>query len=85
MLDEILDGPCSYHKKMCHTLLNCRDFKNLIGHGRPFQVLPLPPLQWDQGPQPQQQGGDDRAFPHIDREVNAIFRGHDSCEKQEAA
>jgi hypothetical protein len=39
-LDEILDGSCHYHKEMCHTLRNCRDFKNSIDHGRPFQELP---------------------------------------------
>jgi hypothetical protein len=30
-LDEI-DSQCSYHKDMRHTLRNCRDFKNSIGH-----------------------------------------------------
>jgi hypothetical protein len=42
-LDEILDSQCLYHKDMRHTLRNCRDFKNSVGHGRPFQPLP-PPL-----------------------------------------
>jgi hypothetical protein len=27
-LDEILDGQCPYHKEMCLSLRNCRDFKN---------------------------------------------------------
>jgi hypothetical protein len=42
-LDEILDSQCPYHKDMRHTLWNCRDFKNFVGHGRPFQPLPPPP------------------------------------------
>jgi hypothetical protein len=44
-LDEILDSQCSYHKDMRHTLWNCRDFKNFIGHDRPFQPLPPPRLE----------------------------------------
>jgi hypothetical protein len=32
-LDEILDSQCLYHKDMRHTLWNCRDFKNSVGHG----------------------------------------------------
>jgi hypothetical protein len=35
-LDEILDSQCPYHKDMCHTLQNCRDFKHFVGHCRPF-------------------------------------------------
>jgi hypothetical protein len=35
-LDEILDSQCPYHKEMRHILQNCRDFKNFVGHGRPF-------------------------------------------------
>jgi hypothetical protein len=42
-LDDILDTQCPYHKYMCHTLQNCRDFKHSIGNGRPFQPLPPPP------------------------------------------
>jgi hypothetical protein len=41
-LDEILDSQCPYHKDMCHTLQNCRDFKHSVGHDRPFQPLPPP-------------------------------------------
>jgi hypothetical protein len=32
-LDEILDSLFPYHKEMCHTLRNCRYFKNSVGHG----------------------------------------------------
>jgi hypothetical protein len=42
-LDDILDAQCPYHKDMCHTLQNCRDFKHSVGNGRPFQPLPPPP------------------------------------------
>jgi hypothetical protein len=42
-LDDILDAHCPYHKDMCHTLRNCRDFKHSVGNGRSFQPLP-PPL-----------------------------------------
>jgi hypothetical protein len=35
-LDEILDAQCPYHKDMCYTLQNYRDFKHSIRHGRPF-------------------------------------------------
>jgi hypothetical protein len=44
---------------MRHTLRNCRDFKNFIGHGRPFQSLPPPPPQGEANEprQPQQQKG----------------------------
>jgi hypothetical protein len=42
-LDEILNSQCLYHKDMWHTLRNCRDFKNSVRHGRPFQPLPPPP------------------------------------------
>jgi hypothetical protein len=42
-LDDILDAQCPYHKDMCHTLWNCRDFKHSVGYGRPFQPLPPPP------------------------------------------
>jgi hypothetical protein len=58
-LDEILDSQCTYHKDMRHTLWNCRDFKHSIGHGRPFQPLPLPLPQGEPGDprQPQQQEG----------------------------
>jgi hypothetical protein len=31
-LDEILDSHYPYHKDMQHTLRNCRDFKNSVGH-----------------------------------------------------
>jgi hypothetical protein len=44
-LDEILDSQCPYHKDMRHTLQNYRDFKNSVGHDRPFQPLPPPPPQ----------------------------------------
>jgi hypothetical protein len=58
-LDEILDSQCPYHKDMQHTLRNFRDFKNSIGHGRPFQPLPPPPPQGEPNEprQPQQQKG----------------------------
>jgi hypothetical protein len=42
-LDDILDAQCLYHKDMRYTLQNCRDFKQSIGNGRPFQPLPPPP------------------------------------------
>jgi hypothetical protein len=48
-LDEILNSQCAYHKDMRHTLRNYRDFKNSIGHGRPFQPLP-PPLPEERPP-----------------------------------
>jgi hypothetical protein len=35
-LDNILDAQCLYHKDMCHTLRNCRDFKHSVGNGRTF-------------------------------------------------
>jgi hypothetical protein len=84
-LDEILDAQCPYHKDMCHTLQNCRDFKHSVGHGRPFQPLPPPPLRG--GPsdprQPQQQeGGGGRAFSRIGREVNIIFEEHEAQENR---
>jgi hypothetical protein len=80
-LDEILDAQFPYHKGMCHTLRNCRDFKHSVGHGRPFQPLPPPPPRGGPGeprqPQQQEEGGGG-AFPHVDREVNVIFGGHRS-------
>jgi hypothetical protein len=30
-LDDILDAQCPYHKDMCHTLRNCKDFKHSVG------------------------------------------------------
>jgi hypothetical protein len=33
ILDDILDAQCPYHKDMCHTLRNYRDFKHSIGNG----------------------------------------------------
>jgi hypothetical protein len=78
-LDEILDSQCPYHKDMRHTLRNCRDFKNSVRHGQPFQSLPPPPPRGEPNEprQPQQQeGGRGGAFPCIDREVNVIFGGH---------
>jgi hypothetical protein len=30
-LDEIIDSQCPYHKDMCHTLWNCKDFKHFVG------------------------------------------------------
>jgi hypothetical protein len=42
-LDNILDAQCPYHKDMCHTLRNYRDFKHSVGNGHPFQPLPPPP------------------------------------------
>jgi hypothetical protein len=58
-LDKILDSQCPYHKEMCYTLRNCRDFKNSVGHGRPFQQLPPHPPRGEPTElgQPQQQGG----------------------------
>jgi hypothetical protein len=32
-LDDILDAQCPYHKDMCHTLQNCRDFKHSVENG----------------------------------------------------
>jgi hypothetical protein len=78
-LDDILDAQCLYHKDMCHTLRNCRDFKHSVGNGRPFQPLPPPPPRGGPGEprQPrQQEGGGGRAFPRVDGEVNVIFGGH---------
>jgi hypothetical protein len=70
---------------MRHTLWHCWDFKNSIGHDRPFQPLPPPPPRGEpaeQG-QPQQQGrGGGRAFPCINREVNVIFGGHGALENK---
>jgi hypothetical protein len=86
-LDEILDAQCPYHKDMCHTLRNCRDFKHSVGHGRPFQPLPPPPPRGGPGEprQPQQQeGGGGKAFPCVDREVNVIFEGHGAHEAAKA-
>jgi hypothetical protein len=42
-VDKILDSKCSYHKDMQHTMRNCKDFKNSVGHDQPFQPLPPPP------------------------------------------
>jgi hypothetical protein len=58
-LDKNLDSQCPYHKDMQHTLRNCRDFKNSVGHGRPFQPLPPPPPRGERNEprQPQQQEG----------------------------
>jgi hypothetical protein len=84
-LDDILDAQCPYHKDMCHTLWNCRDFKHSVGHGRPFQPLPPPPPRGGPGEprQPQQpEGGGGGAFPHVDSEVNIIFEGHGSQENR---
>jgi hypothetical protein len=39
-----LGGPSQY-KEMRHTLRNCRDFKNSVDHGQPFQPLSPPPPQ----------------------------------------
>jgi hypothetical protein len=60
-LDDILDAKCPYHKDMCHTLRNGRDFKHSVGNGRPFQPLPPPPPQGGPGEpqQPQQHEGDE--------------------------
>jgi hypothetical protein len=82
-LDEILDSQCLHYKDMRHTLWNYRDFKNSVGHGRPFQPLPPPPPREEPNEprQPQQQeGGRGGAFPHIGREVNVIFGGHGAKE-----
>jgi hypothetical protein len=84
-LDDILDAQCPYHKDMRHTLWNCRDFKQSIGHGRPFQPLPPPPPRGgpEEPRQPQQQEeGGGGAFPRVDREVNVIFGGHGSQESK---
>jgi hypothetical protein len=48
-LDDILDAQYPYHKDMCHTLRNYRDFKHSIGHGRPFKLYCLPHLEERQG------------------------------------
>jgi hypothetical protein len=60
-LDDILDAQCPYHKDMCHTLRNCRDFKHSVGHDRPFQPLPPPPPRGgpDEPRQPHQQEGEE--------------------------
>jgi hypothetical protein len=44
---------------MQHTLRNRKDFKNSIGHDRPFQPLPPPPPRGElnEPRQPQQQEG----------------------------
>jgi hypothetical protein len=84
-LDDILDAQCPYHKDMRHTLRNCRDFKNPVGNGRPFQPIPPPPPRGGPGKprQPhQQEGRGGGAFPHVDREVNVIFGGHGSQENR---
>jgi hypothetical protein len=68
---------------MRHTLWNFRDFKNSVGHGRPFQSLPPPPPRGEPNEprQPQQQEGErGGAFPRIDREFNVIFGGHGAQE-----
>jgi hypothetical protein len=44
-LDDIFDAQCLYHKDMCHTLRNCRDFKHSVRHAQPFHPLPPPPPQ----------------------------------------
>jgi hypothetical protein len=78
-LDEILDSQCLYHKDMCHTLRNCKDFKHYVGHDRPFQPQPPPPPrgELDELRQPQQQEeGRGGAFPRVDTLVNIIFGGH---------
>jgi hypothetical protein len=84
-LEDILNAQCPYHKDMCHTLRNCRDFKHSVGHGRPFQPLPPPPPRGGPGeprqPQQQEEGGGG-AFPRVDREVNVIFGGHGSQENK---
>jgi hypothetical protein len=80
-LDDILDAQCPYHKDMCHTLRNCRDFKHSVEHGCPFQPLPPPPPRGGPGEprQPQQpEGGGGGAFLRVDREVNVTFGGHGS-------
>ena len=84
-MDNILDAQCPYHKDMCHTLRNCRDFKHSVENGRPFQPLPPPPPQGGPGEprQPQQQeGGGGGAFSRVDGEVNVIFGGHGSQENK---
>jgi hypothetical protein len=84
-LDDILDAQCPYHKDMCHTLRNCRDFKHSVEHDRPFQPLPRPPPRGGPGEprQPQhQEGGGGRAFLRVDREVNVIFGGHRAQENR---
>jgi hypothetical protein len=42
---------------MHHTLQNYRDFKNSVGHDRPFKLLPPPRGEPTEQEQPQQQGG----------------------------
>jgi hypothetical protein len=84
-LDDILDAQCPYHKDMCHTLRNCRDFKHSVGNGRPFQPLPPPPPRGGPGEPrqpPQQEGGGGGAFPRVNGEVNVIFGGHGSQESK---
>jgi hypothetical protein len=84
-LDDILDAQCPYHKGMCHTLRNCRDFKHSVGNDRPFQPLPPPPPQGGPGepqqPQHQEEGGGG-AFPRVDGEVNVILGEHGSQESK---
>jgi hypothetical protein len=79
-----LGGPSQY-KEMRHTLRNCRDFKNSVDHGQPFQPLSPPPPQGEpvvQEQPPQHDGGGGGAFPRIGREVNVIFGGHGSQESK---
>jgi hypothetical protein len=84
-LDDILNAWCPYHKDMRHTLRKCRDYKDSVGHGRPFQPLPPPPPRGGPGEprKPQQpEGGGGGAFLRVDREVNVIFGGHESQENR---
>jgi hypothetical protein len=85
-LDDILDTQCPYHKDMCHTLRNCRDFKHSVGNDRPFQPLPPPSPRGGPGeprqPQQQERGGGG-AFPRVDGEVNVIFGEHGSQSKRQ--
>jgi hypothetical protein len=69
---------------MHHTLRNCSDFKNSVGHDQPFQPLPPPPPQGEptQGQPQQHSGGGGGAFPCIYREVNVIFGGHGAQENK---
>lgn len=67
---------------MCHTLCNYSNFKNSDGNGRPFQPPPPRGEQVALEQPRQQEGGGGNAFPHIDREVNAIFEGHGSQENK---
>ncbi|KAJ1288427.1 hypothetical protein BS78_02G088200 [Paspalum vaginatum] len=83
-LDQLLDAPCPYHNGMHRTLRDCRDFKALIAHGRPFVALPpASPLPRDQRPPPQQNRGSGAGFPNINRHVNVIFGGHGSQESKQ--